>query len=124
MARIRIRVAAAVGAALLLGAAPLGPTAASAQVYDASEAENAMWAEQLAEAQAEIEASRERLEQAQAKYVRARHDDYPRGEALAELEKEVEEARQALAEAEERLPELVEEARRAGVLPEVLRPYR
>ncbi|MDX1648537.1 MAG: hypothetical protein R3263_01665 [Myxococcota bacterium] len=120
----RIRFALALGVALgLLGALAV-PVEAPAQVYDATEAENEAWAKRLAEAQEEIEAARERLEDAEAAYARARHDDYPRGEAMAEIEQEMEEARAELEEAKERLPELVEEARRAGVLPEVLRPYR
>ena len=51
---------------------------------------------------------------------RARHRDYPRGEALAAIEHDLEKARKALAAAEQELPELLEEARLAGVSPDVL----
>lgn len=124
MARAFVLRALVGGLALALGAGAILPGAAPAQVYHASEAENEAWAKRLAEAQRELEAARKRAEQAEAAYVKAVRDDYPTGDALVELREEAEQAKAELREAEARLPALVEEARRSGVLPEVLRPYR
>jgi hypothetical protein len=58
--------------------------------------------------------------ESEAALSRARHREYPRGEALEAIERDVESARKELAAAERELPELLEEARLAGVSPEVL----
>jgi len=97
-------------------AAPEGPATGGA-------GEEKPWEERLAEAAARIEAAEARLEKAEAAYSRARHDDHPRGEALEAIEREYAEAGRELEAARSALPELVEEARRAGVPPGVLRPY-
>ena len=81
------------------------------------------WAERLAAAKAEVETLRKQVRAAGAAYTRARRDDHPRGEALQKLVEEWHEHRAAYREAKERLPELVEQARREGVYPVVLRPY-
>ena len=85
---------------------------------------DAYWAERLAEAEAHIEALRLRLESAETAYAEARHAGHPRGEALQNLIDERNAAQEAYREAERAFPELLEQARRAGVYAEVLRPYR
>jgi hypothetical protein len=82
------------------------------------------WQERLARAQQRIELARERADEAEAEYARARHDGYPRGEALSEIKERHHATQRELRMAEEALPRLVEQARRAGVPPGVLRDYR
>lgn len=112
----------------LLAAAALallwaGPAGSEGHYYLPAEEQEA-WAEELATASRRVEASEQRLEQAETAYSRARHENYPRGEALAEIEREFADAKRDLAAAREALEALVEEADDSGVLPEVLRPYR
>jgi len=83
----------------------------------------AYWDQRLARARQRIEIARERMAKADAEYSRARHDQYPRGEALAEIEERHRAAERELRAAEAALPRLVEQARRAGVSPGVLREY-
>jgi hypothetical protein len=83
----------------------------------------AYWSQRLARAARRIEVARERATEAEADYARARHDDYPRGEALAKIESRHRAAQRELEAAEAALPRLVEQARRAGVAPGVLREY-
>lgn len=115
---IRLAGAALLALALLGGA----PSGASDGAYLPPEQQDA-WAQQLATAKQRVDAAEQRLAEAEAAYARARHDQYPRGEALAKIERERSDARRDLAAARKELDALVEEARRAGVLPEVLRPY-
>lgn len=88
------------------------------------QAEQEAWAERLATAKARIETLREKEEELAAEEAQADRLRYPRGEPLLELKEELRETRASLVEAKAALPRLVEEARRSGVLPEVLRPYR
>jgi len=88
------------------------------------EPEQQAWAQQLAEAQQDVDSARARVERLEAAYAEAQHSGHPRGEARAELEKNLARARRDLEEAREAMPRLVEEARRAGVYPQVLRPYK
>jgi len=85
---------------------------------------DAVWAERLAQASARIRASRARLAASEAAYTEARHEEYPRGDALQALVHERDAARAEHREAKAALPELVEQARRAGASAAVLRPYR
>jgi hypothetical protein len=87
-------------------------------------AEQHAWAERLAEADHAVSAARAAVSRLEASYAEARHSHHPRGEDLGELKQGLAEAKVALEEARAELPRLVEEARRAGVYPEVLRPYR
>ena len=81
------------------------------------------WAARLGEAAEALQAVRVRYQKADAAYVEASHSKHPRGEALEAIVTEREAARAADWEAQQRMPELVEEARREGVYAEVLRPY-
>jgi len=83
----------------------------------------AYWDRRLDRAHKRIEIARERAETAEAEYSRARHDGHPRGTALLAIEREHAQASKELAAAEAALPRLVEQARRAGVAPGILRAY-
>jgi hypothetical protein len=81
------------------------------------------WSARLMLEQAGIERARARLDRARAAYALAT----ARGDAenaIGELGRQRDEAEAALRERERSLPALVEEARVAGVSPEVLKPYR
>lgn len=89
----------------------------------AATAEARAWTQRLATAHGELEASRARVVSAQAAVDEARSRHWPLGDALAKLEQQLADAKQKLATEESAWPELLEEARRAGVPAEVLRPY-
>lgn len=103
--------------ALLLAASPESPS-----LYLPAEQQKE-WADELALAQQRVERAAVRLERAEATYTEARHDQYPRGDALAEIEAELAHARVEQVAARNAMQSLIEEAREAGVLPGVLRPY-
>jgi septal ring factor EnvC (AmiA/AmiB activator) len=84
---------------------------------------SADWSARLAKAHAKLEAARTQVVSAQAALDRARNRQYPTGAPLAKLEQDLADAKQTLATREAEWPQLLEEARRAGVLAEVLRPY-
>jgi chromosome segregation ATPase len=88
-----------------------------------SEAVAAAWEERLAEAQARITKARAQLETRERAVTRARHRKYPRGAALDDLAAAAEGARAELAAAQAELPELLEQARSAGVEPGLLRRF-
>jgi hypothetical protein len=123
-------------AGLLLGAGAGASTARAQAAAPAEEAETApeapigdpsllaYWEQRLERALQRIELARRRATEAETEYSRARHDDYPRGEALNEIKEKHLAAERELRRAEEALPRLVEQARRAGVPPGVLRHYR
>jgi len=81
------------------------------------------WGRRLSNAMQRIELATERSEKSEAEYSRARHKHNPRGEALEEIRDKRDAAERELHEAEAALPRLVEQARRAGVEPGVLRDY-
>lgn len=83
----------------------------------------AYWSQRLSRARQRIELARERLAAAEAEYARARRDDYPRGDAFEAIEQRKAAAEREQRAAEDALPRLVEQARRAGVAPGVLRDY-
>lgn len=109
---------------LVLTLAGTAVPGASAQTLYLPPEQQETWAAELADAQRNVEAARQRLAEAEAEYSRARHDQYPRGAEMAKLEREFRDAQSDLPASEKALEALVEQARQAGVLPEVLRPYR
>jgi septal ring factor EnvC (AmiA/AmiB activator) len=104
----------------LLLAAPVRADGAAPPGYDAN---STAWAQRLAEAHGKLEAARTEVVSAQAALDRARNRQYPTGDALAKLEKDLADAKEKLATREAEWPQLLEQAREAGVLPAVLRPY-
>lgn len=81
------------------------------------------WSACLEEASGQIASARQRLAAAEAAYARSVNFRDDRGSARAKIIAEREQAQSDLAAAEERLPDLVEDARRADVSPRVLDPY-
>jgi hypothetical protein len=98
---------------------PAAPSAESA----GSAKEVGEWRERLLEAQQRLESARERAAATQHAYRDWRQRKRPRGEKKEELLAKLEGAEQELAEAEAELPVLLDEARRAGVPPGVLREF-
>ena len=107
--------------ACLLGVGLLLPLALRADPKDPDAAERERWEQQLGEARRTLAAARERHEAAELAYKRMRHRNRERGAAKAAILAERDEAVRALAEAEQGLEALREEARRAGVPPGWLR---
>ena len=112
---VSLRIVALVAAIVLAGA----PAAAMDPLPSQSE----VWAERLAEAHEALDAATARWEAARAAYTEARHERHPRGDALGEIEQEFADAKKELERARRELDDLVDGARPAGVLPEVVRPY-
>jgi hypothetical protein len=79
--------------------------------------ERATWEQAVRDARAALAAAQERHAAADRAYRQMRHHHRGRGEKKAEILAEREAAAQELAEAQERLEALPEEARRAGVPP-------
>jgi len=82
------------------------------------------WATCLADASAQITSARTRLEAAEAAYSRSVNHRNDLGAERALVVAARDQARSDVATAQERLPELVDRARRAGVGPRVLDPYQ
>lgn len=104
------------------GAIQAEPPAAPADA-EAVAALDAKWEGRLIEAQMRRDEARQQVSDGQAAVNKARHREYPRGDALVALRNELEQARKQLAAAEDELPELLEEARLAGVSPAVLQRF-
>jgi hypothetical protein len=81
------------------------------------------WTARLSEATARRDATAARLAADEAALTSARHRKYPRGDTLGTLERNLERSRAEHAAAEQALPELLEEARKAGVSPALLRRF-
>jgi chromosome segregation ATPase len=111
---------------LALGLAlPFAPAAADgpAKPNEASELAGEAWEARLTEAEQRLASARERAATSESALSRARHRRHPRGEALDALVAAAADARRERAAAEAELPELLEQARRAGVAPGVLRRF-
>jgi hypothetical protein len=87
------------------------------------EDEEASWLRRLDEGAARLADAQRRVADLEGAKGRGAARRYPRGEAKEKYIEQLEAARAELAEAEEALPELVEDARRAGVPPGVLDRY-
>ena len=96
-------------------ASPAQPAARAAEEIDE-------WRQTLLEARERVDEAQVQVTVAQQAFRNARHRDR-RGGERAELRAAVGAAEQELAEAEAALPELLEQARRAGVPPGVLREF-
>lgn len=108
---------------LLVLSAGVCVAAPAARSDPLAEARSADWIERLDQARDELVDARRALGAAQESILQQRQRHYPRGQAKAELEAQVALARRRLQQAEQALPELLEQARRAGVLPGILRRY-
>jgi hypothetical protein len=115
------RLALGLALAMVLSApgASLHAAPTAAKLPDTSHHER--WRDRVAEARAEVERAHERRDAAETAVDRMRHSHHPRGAAREALFAEREEARAGVAEAEQALEELLEQARRAGVPPGWLR---
>ncbi len=82
------------------------------------------WETRLEEAVARIDSARQEFRALQTAYAKAQREEHPRGAARAALIERREAAHERLVDAAAALPALIESARRAGVYPEVLRPFR
>ncbi len=114
--------------ALALAASLAGGSAAAADPAkpseeDASAPATPTWEQRLEEAQTQLETARTRVAESESAVTRARHRRYPRGKEFDDLVATAENARKQLRAAEAELPALLEEARRAGVEPGVLRRF-
>jgi len=106
----RLLAAAALFAFALLCAAP------TAFAQD-EEPDRDYWVSRYEKLVSEVEGLRAKVDTLQLNYTRARTRNYPRGEALKELEADRDKAVKDLAEKEAELEDFPDEARRAGALP-------
>ncbi len=111
--------ATALGLALLL-ALPALPALADPEQM---EIDQQMWVQRLEDARERLKRARTAVEEGDAAYAKGRHRTRLRGEPREEIVAEREAAALELAAAEEAWPKLLEEARRAGLPPGVLRPF-
>jgi hypothetical protein len=118
-----LAVATALGILFALPAPSFGDPAKASESGALPEVTVQAWIDRIEAVAADLEKTRAQLRANEGALSRARHRRYPRGEALAELEASVEAGRAALAKAEAELPELLEQARRAGVPPGELRRF-
>jgi len=81
------------------------------------------WTARLSEATARRDAAAARLAADEQALTVARHRKYPRGDTLGSLEGNLARSRAEHAEAERAVPELLEQARRAGVSSALLRRF-
>jgi len=91
--------------------------AAPAALAQDEEPDRDYWVSRYEKLVSEVEGLRSKVDTLKLNYTRARTRNYPRGEALKELEADRDKAITELAEKEAELEEFPEEARRAGALP-------
>ena len=108
-----------VTAAILMGA---GLVVAQGQVPLGEDAES-YWIEKIELEQNRAEKARADIARLEAEISKAKRRRYPRGEALRAKFDELDTARDTSAKAEALIPELMEQARRAGVSPGALRHF-
>ena len=116
--RFARRAPALVGLLLLAGL----PCPSWAAVPDDSRRQQ--WITKFTQAYRDVAEAQVRHEKAIEAFTRAKHRNRARGERRAELEREIAEAEAALAKAQERMRNLSEVARRAGVPPGWIRAAR
>jgi hypothetical protein len=128
MTRASVLGAIACAIALSLGpgarAAEDEPPRAAAEETPGEEAEEwAGWLETLDESLQRIRVAQARIRELENAKGRGAHRQYPRGEAKATYLRELEQARKELAESLAQHPDLLEQARQAGVPAGVLADY-
>jgi hypothetical protein len=109
-------------AAAVSGSALAGPVRA-AEPQPPLEQPSAAWEARLEAASQRVIESRKALEDARAAYQDWHQRKIPRGKSRGEAVAALERAEQEAAAAEAALPEVLEEARRAGAEPGLLRRY-
>jgi hypothetical protein len=110
----------------LLAAPALAQSGSAAPDPSASEAagdDEAAWIKRLDEGAARIAAAQHEVQQLEDAKGRGAARRYPRGDAKEKYLDALAKAHTELQDAEEAMPELIEEARRAGVPPGVLDRY-
>ena len=88
-----------------------------------AEIDQQMWVQRLEDARSRLQRARTAVEAGDTTYAKGRHRERLRGEPREEIVAEREAAALELAAAEAAWPKLLEEARRAGLPPGVLRPF-
>jgi hypothetical protein len=83
----------------------------------------ATWVKQLDAAKARLVAARRQVAELEAARSRAITRNYPRGEARARILSDLDKAQKELDSAQQAFPDLLEQARRAGVPAGVLQSY-
>jgi uncharacterized protein (DUF3084 family) len=111
-----LSLACALGVALLV-AAPTSATVQTSGVPIAGAGEKDMWVDMIRQASDELGAARARYEKAREDYSRMRSRRKARGAGKEAVMQARDQAALDLAEAERRLKELLESARRSGVPP-------
>lgn len=115
-------------ALLVFAAAPAfaqsgAETAAEPVAVDDAGDDEAAWVKRLEEGAARLSAAQQRVDELEHAKGRGASRRYPRGEAKEQYLEQLAEARAELSAAREEMPELLEDARRAGVMPGVLDRY-
>jgi hypothetical protein len=98
--------------------AAVAPDEGTAAVKDQGESEEDQergWIKRLDEAAARLAAAQRSIDRLEGTKGRGASRRYPRGEAKGKYLDDLEAARKELAAAQEALPEVIEEARRAGI---------
>lgn len=106
-----------------LATAQQGAVAPDDTQTSSEEEEQAGWIQRLDAASVRIATARQNIEQFEGAKGRGASRRYPRGDAKEKYLADLAAARTELADAEEALPELLEEARRAGVPNGILDRY-
>jgi len=106
--------------------AAAGTDARAASAKDQGEdgnAELSRWVKQLDDAMQRLDAARRRIDQLENAKGRGAARRYPRGDAKAKYLEDLKLTREEYEAARRALPDVVEDARRAGIAPGVLQPY-
>jgi hypothetical protein len=106
--------------------AAAGTDARAANATDEGEdgnAELSRWVKQLDDAMQRLDAARRRIDQLENAKGRGAARRYPRGDAKAKYLEDLKLTREEYEAARSALPDVVEDARRAGLPPGVLGPY-
>lgn len=99
------------------------PAASAADEGEGDDAEVARLVKQLDDAKQRVDAAQRRLEQLENAKGRGASRRYPRGDAKAKYLEDLKLTRAEYEAARRALPDVVEDARRAGLPPGVLEPY-
>jgi hypothetical protein len=99
------------------------PAATANDAADDAEGEDSGWVKKLDDAKLRLDAAQRELEKLSNAKGRGAARRYPRGDAKAKYLEDLENTRLEYEAARSALPDVVEEARRAGIAPGLLEPY-